>query len=584
MESGEPGMKDGGFRPNRVADYFRAEWRVLLAVSLSGVVYNVGLIAAPWFEGAMTGKLVEILTRGGRFHAMLPLAVGYGLVTLVVQGSRFVKRFYVRRFANNVNRRMKALLFGSLVRKSREALGEEGEGGILTRALADVDDCVEGMRKFTTELFDTGVALLAYSAMLLAYDWRLALCCMIFPPISYYSAEKLKVSVQRSGAALKVQNGKLNAETLDRGRNAVTYRVYGREEARRADYEKNLADYEAAAVRAGVWKEMMPPLYRVLSGAGVLFVFWFGQKNVLGTGWSSWDIGAFTAFLSCFLRLAAKSASAGKLFNAVQKAQVSWKRLKPVLPSEIWREEPVPKGAAGELRVENLRYGYGERPILDGISFSLRPGQILGITGEVACGKSTLGKVFLGEGAYEGSVTFGGRELGQLRPGERYARVGYLGHDPELFDCGIGENVTLGGAEDPMPYLKAVCLEEEVSQMEAGLSTLVGSGGIRLSGGQAQRLALARTLYNRRPVLILDDPFSALDRQTEEEIFENLRGLTQDSGVILLSHRLYLFPKLSQVGYLERGKLTVGTHQELMERCPGYRARFEEQRGEHREE
>ena len=578
MESGEPGMKDGGFRPNRVADYFLAEWRVLLAVSLSGVVYNVGLIAAPWFEGAMTGKLVEILTRGGGFHAMLPLAVGYGLVTLVVQGSRFVKRFYVRRFANNVNRRMKALLFGSLVRKSREALGEEGEGGILTRALADVDDCVEGMRKFTTELFDTGVALLAYSAMLLAYDWRLALCCMIFPPICYYSAEKLKVSVQRSGAALKVQNGKLNAETLDRGRNAVTYRVYGREEARRADYEKTLADYEAAAVRAGVWKEMMPPLYRVLSGAGVLFVFWFGQKNVLGTGWSSWDIGAFTAFLSCFLRLAAKSASAGKLFNAVQKAQVSWQRLKPVLPSALSPEEPVEPAAAGELRVENLRYGYGERPILDGISFSLQPGQILGITGEVACGKSTLGKVFLGEGAYEGSVTLGGRELRQLRPGERYARVGYLGHDPELFDCGIGENVTLGGAEDPMPYLKAVCLEEEVSQMEAGLSTLVGSGGLRLSGGQAQRLALARTLYNRRPVLILDDPFSALDRQTEEEIFENLRGLTQDCGVILLSHRLYLFPKLSQVGYLERGKLTVGTHQVLMECCPGYRARFEEQK------
>ena len=122
-------MKDRGFRPDRVADYFRAEWRVLLAVSLSGVVYNVGLLATPWFEGAMTGKLVEILTRGGGLEAMLPLAVGYGLVTLVVQGSRFVKRFYVRRFANNVNRRMKTLLFESLVRKSREALGEEGEGG-----------------------------------------------------------------------------------------------------------------------------------------------------------------------------------------------------------------------------------------------------------------------------------------------------------------------------------------------------------------------------------------------------------------------------------------------------------------------
>ncbi len=576
-------MKNRAFRPDRVADYFLKEWRVLLAVSLSGIVYNVGLIATPWFEGAMTGKLVEILTQGSGLKPMLPLALGYGLVTLIVQGSRFLKRFYVRRFANNVNRRMKTLLFGSLVRKTRGSLAEVGVGDMMTRALGDVDDCVEGMRKFTTELFDTGVALLAYSAMLLVYDWRLALCCMIFPPISYYAAEKLKILVQRSGAALKVQNGKLNAETLDRGRNAVTYRVYGREEARRADYEKTLADYEAAAVRAGVWKEMMPPLYRVLSGAGVLFVFWFGQKNVLGSGWSSWDVGAFTTFLSCFLRLSTKSASAGKLFNAVQKAQVSWQRLKPVLPSEIHQQEPVCHGEPGELRVEDLRFGYGDDPILDGIRFSLRPGQIMGITGEVASGKSTLGKVFLGEYPYDGSITLGGQELGQLCPGELYARVGYLGHDPELFGCSIGENVTLGGEEDPLPYLKAVCLDKEIAEMEAGLSTLVGSGGVGLSGGQAQRLALARTLYHSRPLLILDDPFSALDRQTEEQIFENLREMTINSGVILLSHRLYLFPRLSQVGYLDRGKLTVGTHQELLERCPGYRARFEEQGGgEHR--
>lgn len=572
-------MKNRAFRPDRVADYFLKEWRVLLAVSLSGIVYNVGLIATPWFEGAMTGKLVEILTQGSGLKPMLPLTLGYGLVTLIVQGSRFLKRFYVRRFANNVNRRMKTLLFGSLVRKTRGSLAEVGVGDMMTRALGDVDDCVEGMRKFTTELFDTGVALLAYSAMLLVYDWRLALCCMIFPPISYYAAEKLKILVQRSGAALKVQNGKLNAETLDRGRNAVTYRVYGREEARRADYEKTLADYEAAAVRAGVWKEMMPPLYRVLSGAGVLFVFWFGQKNVLGSGWSSWDVGAFTTFLSCFLRLSTKSASAGKLFNAVQKAQVSWQRLKSVLPSEIQQQETVCHGEPGELRVEDLRFGYGEHPILDGIRFSLRPGQIMGITGEVASGKSTLGKVFLGEYPYDGSITLGGQELGQLCPGELYARVGYLGHDPELFGCSIGENVTLGGEEDPLPYLKAVCLDKEIAEMEAGLSTLVGSGGVGLSGGQAQRLALARTLYHSRPLLILDDPFSALDRQTEEQIFENLGKMTTNSGVILLSHRLYLFPKLSQVGYLDRGKLTVGTHQELLERCPGYRARFEEQGG-----
>ena len=109
---------------------------------------------------------------------MLTLVLLYILITAAVQSSRYIKRFYVRRFANNVNKRMKEILYGSLVHKSRPQLHEESAGTILTKAILDVDDCVEGMRKFTTEIFDTGVALLAYACMLLFYDWKLALLCL----------------------------------------------------------------------------------------------------------------------------------------------------------------------------------------------------------------------------------------------------------------------------------------------------------------------------------------------------------------------------------------------------------------------
>ena len=158
------------FQPNRVLSYFKAEWRALLIVTVSGLIYNIGLLAGPWFEGTMTGYLVEILNGTGQFSGMLMLVISFAVVTAVVQISRYVKRFYVRRFANNVNRRMKEFLYGSLVKKSRASLREEGEGNIMTKAILDVDDCVEGMRKFTTELFDTGVALVGYVVMLLAYD------------------------------------------------------------------------------------------------------------------------------------------------------------------------------------------------------------------------------------------------------------------------------------------------------------------------------------------------------------------------------------------------------------------------------
>ena len=164
-----PENKEKTFESDRILSYFQIEWRGLLAVTISGLIYNLGLIAGPWFEGKMTGCLVDILKGTKQSGVMLYLVTAYVAVIAVVQISRYIKRFYVRRFANNVNRRMKQILYRSLVLKSRASLREEGEGDIMTKAILDVDDCAEGMRKFTTEIFDTGVALAAYAGMLLWY-------------------------------------------------------------------------------------------------------------------------------------------------------------------------------------------------------------------------------------------------------------------------------------------------------------------------------------------------------------------------------------------------------------------------------
>ena len=555
------------FRPDRIGPYFRTEWLPLTLVTISGLLYNVGLLAAPWFEGRLAQCLADILGDRETAARMVMLVLSYVLVTLAVQAARFVKRFYVRRFANNVSRRMKGILYANLVLQSRAALEQEGAGELMTKAISDVDDCVEGMRKFTTEVFDTGVALAGYAVMLLVYDWRLALLSLLFTPVSYICAAWMKKPVQRAGAAYKKAAGSLRTATLDRAENAVTYRIYGCESAREQRYEETLADYERTAVRSSVWQSALPPLYLAVSEAGVLFILWFGAKNVLGTGWSAWDIAAFTTFLSCFTKLTMKSSKVAKLFNAVQKAEVSWRRIRPLMK------------APEELELKDLSFAYGDKPVFSGLTLTAQPGDIIGITGPVACGKSTLGRVFLCEAPYSGSVRFGGRELSSLTPRQIAATVGYLGHDPELSADTVCNNVLCGEGQNAAPYLAAAALEGEVSAMENGPDTVIGSGGARLSGGQAQRLGLARTLAHPRPVLVLDDPFSALDRSTEDVVFAHLQDYAKDKVVFLISHRLYHFPQLRQVIFMEDGKVTVGTHEELMASAPVYRQLYESQTG-----
>ena len=570
--------KDKSFRPDRVLSYFRVEWLPLLLVTLSGLVYNIGLLAAPWFEGRLAQCLADILGGSEAAAQMALLVLAYIAVTLLVQAARFIKRFYVRRFANNINRRMKGILYANLVRQSRAALEKEGAGELMTKAISDVDDCVEGMRKFTTEVFDTGVALAGYAVMLLVYDWRLAILGLLFTPVSYVCAAGMKKPVQRAGAAYKKAAGALSSATLDRARNAVTYRIYGCEEARMEKYEEALSLYEKTAVRSNVWQSALPPLYLAASEAGTLFILWFGAKNVLGTGWNHWDIAAFTTFLSCFTKLVVKSSKVAKLFNAVQKAEVSWKRIRPLMktPEQL---DALQIPAAQDVTLKELAFSYGEEPVFSGLSLTAHPGDIIGITGPVACGKSTLGRVFLCEAPYQGSVCFGGRELSTLTPRQIAATVGYLGHDPELSADTVQNNVLCGSEQDAMPWLAAAALKEEVLAMEKGTETVIGSGGTRLSGGQAQRLALARTLAHPRPVLVLDDPFSALDRSTEDAIFAELQAYARDKVVFLISHRLYHFPQMQQIIFMEGGRTTVGTHEELMAAVPVYHQLYESQTG-----
>ena len=200
--------------PDRIGSYFRAEWLPLTFVTVSGLLYNVGLLASPWFEGRLAQCLADILGGNETAKTMAMLVIAYIAVTLAVQAARFVKRFYVRRFANNINRRMKGTLYANLVRRSRASLEKEGAGELMTKAISDVDDCVEGMRKFTTEVFDTGVALVGYAVMLFIYDWRLALLSLIFVPVSYFCAARMKKPVQKAGAAYKKAAGALSAAVV----------------------------------------------------------------------------------------------------------------------------------------------------------------------------------------------------------------------------------------------------------------------------------------------------------------------------------------------------------------------------------
>lgn len=567
-------------KPYKIKNYWIKEKKSITLLTVFGILYNVGMIARPIYQG----KLIDALIYKENIYNLLQLSLIFIFTISIVQFFRYLKRYYVRQFANRTTATMRFMLYNTILHKKENELLSENMGSIMTKAISDVDVCVEGMRKSTTEIFDTGVLLVTYLITLLRYDIKITLYGCIFIPIAVLIAEKLKKVIFKYTRQYREKVSYISDITYDRIDNAILYRLYGRESDNKKIYEEELNDFERKAIIANIWENAMQPIYNVISMAGIVFVIiMIGMKVYDG----SFTIGNFSTYISIFSIMAAKASRIARLFNTIQKSSVSWKRIKPYLKEYSEIDETINiKFEETNLIVKKLNFSYTiENYIINNLNFKGKTGDIIGVTGPIGCGKSTLGKLFLGEYPYEGNLIIDNKELRDYSQYERSKIISYLGHNPHLISDTIYNNITLGDEGDISHVLKMVCFDEDLKSMEDGINTLVGNGGVRLSGGQQARIALARTLYHKNKILILDDPFSAVDMITEKTIIDNLKNHYNDTLILLISHRLAIFQYLNQIIFMNEDKsLEYGSHDELLNNSKLYNELFRLQQRKENEE
>lgn len=556
-------------QPNRIINYWKKEKPVVAAIIIFGVGYNVAAILAPIYQG----RLLDALLRGSGLPTITRLTLIFVLLIGAIQLVRYLKRFYTRRFANKTSATMRLIVYNNIIFKDYTELAGESAGDLMNKTMADVDLCVEGMRKFTTEIFDTGVLMASYFAAMLYYDVSITLLGALFIPAAMLVAERLKNLIYRYSIIYRRKSSMITGMTLEYVDNALLYRINGLENRAADKYRQELHDLQNKAIKANVFENAMQPVYNVIAMLGVVTVIYMGGERVIAGGWT---VGTFSAYMVMFAALATKASKAAQLFNSVQKSKISWQRIKPFLhtyqsevrPPELERQNL-------ELIVEHLSFRYpgGKQDIFDDISFYARTGEIIGVTGPVAAGKTALGEALLGLYPYGGSIRINGRELQDYSAPERSRRIAFMGHEPQLLSDTIYNNITLGRKEDITAVLRHVCLDEDLAAMPEGVDTPVGNGGIRLSGGQQARIALARTILIKPELIILDDPFAAVDMQTEEKIIANLRTHYQESLIIVISHRLAIFNRTDRIVLLHSdGTAEYGTHRQLLENSELYAA------------
>lgn len=562
-------------RPDRLINYWLKEKTVVFFIVLFGLTFNISMILGPVYQG----KLIDAIVGNESLSSVLKLAGTFVLLILTIQVLRYFKRFYIRRFANSTSATMRLMIYNNIMNQNAYELKKENTGNLMTRAVSDVELCVEGMRKFTTEVFDTGVLMIAYIVTMLVYDVKItfvAICCI---PVAMFIAEKLKSFIYRYSKAYRSKSSEVTDITYDCIENAMLYRISGVDLENSKRYEEHLLDLQKKAVKANILENSMQPIYNVIAMAGIIGVIYLGGNKVID---GNWTIGVFTAYINIFIAMAIKASKASKLFNSIQKSQVSWNRIKPYMAEYSIKDTKVnicEDNTVMEVKELGFQYSPEADLIIKNISFTAVQGEIVGITGPIACGKSTLGLSLTGLYPYIGSIMIDGRELKDYSEYERSRMISYMGHDPELLSDTIYNNITWGRSMDIQEVLSDVCFEKDLAAMPEGVETFVGNGGIRLSGGQQARISLARALMEKTRIIILDDPFSAVDMQTEKAIIENIRNHYKKSIIILISHRLAIFPEIDKVIMMNADKTAeYGTHSELMNKSSIYAQIYELQR------
>lgn len=331
---------------------------------------------------------------------------------------------------------------------------------------------------------------------------------------------------------------------------------------------------------------MMPFMMLVMNGLSLLIV-WFGGKQIVA---SNLQVGDMMAFIQYAMQVIMSFLFISMMFIMVPRASVSAERINEVLTCESTVADPAqptemnhPVKGVVEFKDVSFRYEGADANVLEHVSFTARPGETVAFIGATGSGKSTLVNLIPRfYDATEGSITVDDVDVRQLRQKDLREAIGYVPQKGLLFSGTVATNLRYGRADASDELLKESAdiaqATEFIQTLENGMDTAISQGGTNVSGGQRQRLSIARALVKQAPIYIFDDTFSALDFKTDAKLRAALKGYTEQSTVFIVAQRVSTIMHADQILVLDEGRVVgKGTHEELLKNCETYREIAESQ-------
>ncbi len=521
------------------------------------------------------------------------LTIAYGVARVFTVGFGELRDFIFVPVSQRALRQLALETFGHIHRLSLRYHLTRKTGGlsrIIERGVKGVDFLLRFM------LFSVGPLalelLLVTCIFAFVFDMRYAAIVVltIWAYVTWtFKVTEWRVAIRRD---MNAADTEANQKAIDSLLNFETVRYFGAAARETARYDESMAGYEKLAVKTGQSLSVLNFGQALIITLGLVAVM---VMAAMGVQQGKLTVGDFVMVQAYMIQITMPLGFLGTVYREIRQALVDMAEMFDLLhqPAEI-NDKPDAKNLAvqgGTLRFEAVDFAYDpERNILQDVSITVPAGKTVALVGPSGSGKSTIGRLLFR--FYEvtgGAITIDGQDIRDVTQASLHAQIGVVPQDTVLFNDTIYYNIAYGRPEATRDEVeaaaKAAKIHDFVISLPDGYNTSVGERGLKLSGGEKQRVGIARTLLKKPPILLLDEATSALDTQTERDIQESLKMMGEGRTVITIAHRLSTIADADQIVVLEAGRVVErGTHDELLALNGRYSAMWARQSAEEEQE